>query len=385
MKKLSIRNLGPVREAEIELGRTNVIIGQQSAEKSCVLKTASFCAWAEKKIELAQSCERFEEKGSFLRELLTFHRMTGYGRKDTRIGYETDFMKLCYDNSTGKLAMEWKEKRWDYRRPQIAYIPTERNIVATIPNWMEVRMDDDNVRGFMVDWEEARSVYGKGVDILNLDVTYRYDKASHSDLIDIGDGREIGMINASSGLQSAVPLYVYVDFITGLRDRKKSVVRSIENMHFMELLYEHLMPEDKRGHDYKRMSVERRQVPVLDFGSGNDDIFEEYRKELPHFTVPQHCELFIEEPENNLFPPTQCRLAEWLMEKAGDKHQLFIATHSPYILSTFVESKPDDFRLLFLKRGADGMTTVRTATPDDISEINYYGTDPFINIEAYNE
>lgn len=71
--------------------------------------------------------------------------------------------------------------------------------------------------------------------------------------------------------------------------------------------------------------------------------------------------------------------------KAADGHRLFVSTHSPYILSAFVEGKPEDFRLLFLKRAEDGGATVRTATPDDISEINYYGADPFINIGAYNK
>ena len=40
MKHLVIRNLGPLKEAEVELKRINVIIGSQSSGKSCVLKTA---------------------------------------------------------------------------------------------------------------------------------------------------------------------------------------------------------------------------------------------------------------------------------------------------------------------------------------------------------
>ncbi len=40
MKHLLIHNLGPLKEADIELKRINVIIGSQSSGKSCVLKTA---------------------------------------------------------------------------------------------------------------------------------------------------------------------------------------------------------------------------------------------------------------------------------------------------------------------------------------------------------
>ena len=54
MKHLIIRNLGPVSEADLNLGQVNVIIGMQSSGKSCVLKTACYCAWVEKRIQLAQ-------------------------------------------------------------------------------------------------------------------------------------------------------------------------------------------------------------------------------------------------------------------------------------------------------------------------------------------
>lgn len=85
MKKLTIRNLGPIREAEIELGKINLIIGPQSMGKSCVLKTASMCSWVEKKIELAQTAEQFANGDDFLESLITFHRMEGYECPDTWI------------------------------------------------------------------------------------------------------------------------------------------------------------------------------------------------------------------------------------------------------------------------------------------------------------
>lgn len=382
MKKLTIRNLGPIREAEIELGKINLIIGPQSMGKSCVLKTASMCSWVEKKIELAQTTEQFANGDDFLESLITFHRMEGYERPDTWIAYESDYMTFTYDNTSKKLTVEWKEdKRWMYRRPQIAYIPSERNLVAAISNWLEVRMGDDNIRNFMTDWEEARKNYQNGLDILNLGVAYRYERSSHGDFVSIGDKkRQIRMGNASSGLQSIVPLYVYVDYITHLKRKSISVDREIENEQFRQKLYEHLVP--KGGHPQQLKNVES-SVPQYLYPFSDRKTLKAFTNTSSFYILPQHCELFIEEPENNLFPPTQCQLAEWLIEKMGDRHQLFIATHSPYVLSSFVESDPKDFRLFFLKSDDSGLSTVRTATYDDISEICYYGTDPFINIEAY--
>ena len=43
------------------LKRINVVIGPQSAGKSCILKIACFCAWAEKRIQLEQGKNDFAD------------------------------------------------------------------------------------------------------------------------------------------------------------------------------------------------------------------------------------------------------------------------------------------------------------------------------------
>ena len=99
MKHLVIRNLGPLKEADAELKRINVIIGSQSSGKSCVLKTACYCTWVEKRIELTQTADFFSKDDNFLRELERFHKLKGYIKDDTFIGYESDFMAFSYDNT----------------------------------------------------------------------------------------------------------------------------------------------------------------------------------------------------------------------------------------------------------------------------------------------
>mgnify|MGYP002444764269 CR=1 FL=1 len=47
MKHLVIKNFGPIRSADLQLGQVNVLIGMQSSGKSCVLKTACYCTWVE--------------------------------------------------------------------------------------------------------------------------------------------------------------------------------------------------------------------------------------------------------------------------------------------------------------------------------------------------
>lgn len=203
MKRIIIHNLGPIAEADILLKDVNVIIGEQSIGKSCVLKVSCFCTWVEKRIAIEQSAKRFEKKGVFMEELVNFHRLNGYVHENTYIGYESDFMKFSYDNEHG-FSHEWKKDRWDYKRPKVSYIPAERNLVAVIPNWFEVKSVAENIQDFMADWSDARKAVGDK-DILNLDVAFHYDESSDTDFVKTKDGHVLPFTNVSSGLQSLIP------------------------------------------------------------------------------------------------------------------------------------------------------------------------------------
>ena len=86
MKRIIIRDLGPIAEADILLKDVNVVIGEQSIGKSCALKVACFCTWVEKRIFIEQNARRFEKKGVFMEELVNFHRLNGYVHENTFIG-----------------------------------------------------------------------------------------------------------------------------------------------------------------------------------------------------------------------------------------------------------------------------------------------------------
>ena len=50
MRRIIIRNIGPIKESELELKRFNFIIGPQSSGKSTVAKILSTCSWVEKEV-----------------------------------------------------------------------------------------------------------------------------------------------------------------------------------------------------------------------------------------------------------------------------------------------------------------------------------------------
>lgn len=349
MKHLVIHNLGPLKEADVELKHINVIIGSQSSGKSCVLKTACYCTWVEKRIELTQTSDFFAKDGNFLKELERFHKLKGYIKPDTFISYESDYMAFSYDNATNTFKFEWKEGRWNYRRSKVTYIPAERNLVAAIPNWFQVKFADDNIRDFMADWETARQATQEDITVLNLGVSYHYDVNTKSDRVKVSDDVTLDFTNTSSGLQSVIPLFVHLSHITKIRHDR---IESFANLQENSILLAKLDEEDKK------------------------DVYTNY-------VHTHHCDIFLEEPEANLFPPTQSNLVEWLLNKTKGDHSsnLFIATHSPYILNAFME-KPDIDMALLYTRATDGLMMVKVATEQNFQDIYDYGVDVFFNIET---
>lgn len=95
-------------------------------------------------------------------------------------------------------------------------------------------------------------------------------------------------------------------------------------------------------------------------------------------------DVFLEEPELNLFPPTQSLLVDTLVDFAKSRHGgvLFVATHSPYVVTSFIEKRDNSGVRLFLSQSSDnGKYVIRTASCGDVQQIYDYNIDIFHNIE----
>ena len=400
MKHITIHSIGPIVEADIYLKQINVIIGPQSLGKSTILKIASYCTWVEKKIELQQDSSIFAGD-KFVQALKTFHKMEDYINNDSSISYESDYMKFSYVHSEKEFSFEWKSARWDYKRPKISYIPSERNLVAVIPNWFEISLEQNNIRSFMTEWETARRATTNLLDVLNLNVSYRYDPEQKKDMIQIQDGSTMKITDISSGLQSLIPLYVHLAYLNSLlnqSDNPSKIAGDWVNEELQNKIYDELFVKKGRTEAVERTSlindkgekVEHTMVYGKSIGKQNfffshkEDI-EEFEQILNRFFKTDHCDFFLEEPENNLFPPTQGGLTDWLYDMTNGEraNSLFIATHSPYVLGKLLEKKADiGFFFIYSK---DGKTLVNTASSEDMQTIYDFGVDAFFNIENLAE
>ena len=347
MNKLVIKNIGPLKSATVNLAKYNLFIGPQSSGKSCILKIASYCNWVEKRIELSQSPDDYLNEFVFWKHLVDYHRLNGFIKKGFLIKYESSYMAFSISGSPEKIqfSFKWKPRnRWQYSRPQIAYIPAERNIVAVIPNWFEITFsNDNNIKGYMSDWENARNTFPQysKLDILNLGVSYYYDKEQSRERIHINNNAEIAFLNASSGLQSVVPLCGLINYLTFHelhRPRQLSVAQERELNNLQDTLYRERFTQSNGSVIVGLVDNITKTFPeprVKFFSSHREEAM--FSEIVDKFSLTQYASIYLEEPEENLFPSTQYELVKWMAKQINttQDNSLCIATHSPYILSSF--------------------------------------------------
>ena len=342
MRRLVIRNIGPLKEVALDLKRINVIMGPQSAGKSCMLKIACFCAWAEKRIMLEQGKNGFSDYGYIKENLLDFHKLDGFIAEGSMFAYRTDHLSFTVDfdkrDEEGFFTLRFNSKsHWSYRRSRVAYIPAERNLVAVIPNWLEVSLGNTNLKNFISDWNMTRGLSGADAElpVLDLGVNYYYDADKKRDMVRMANGDSLHFADASSGVQSVVPMWVFLDFLF----HKQYQALPLNKLSFdadNENILQHIYAKKYKTGLAKRIGDGQPYVGKVGMGKLAFASEEEYKecKALFHsFTKTAYSDIYLEEPEQNLFPVTQVKLVETLMAEMKEHNDsLFIATHSPYIL-----------------------------------------------------
>jgi hypothetical protein len=232
------------------------------------------------------------------------------------------------------LQIERQENWLHFLKSKNIYIPAERNFVSVIPNLGKYNETNDNIMSFLYDWFDAKRKYAgsKSLDILDLGVTYSYRKEADADVLQLTNhGGEFYLKNASSGLQSVIPLLMLVDYLTGDIFKEKRVNSVMEIEAYSNALRANI--DAIAGNSYvtprkDAVEIEAMGEPIV---SAEEKILAWLdKRRVMHFT-----NFIIEEPEQNLFPATQRDLIYFLFEKlvnGSRPHSLFITTHSPYIL-----------------------------------------------------
>lgn len=92
--------------------------------------------------------------------------------------------------------------------------------------------------------------------------------------------------------------------------------------------------------------------------------------------------ILFEEPEAHCFPPYITHIAKEIIN--SETNQFFIATHSPYILDTFLENARDELAI-YMADFKDGQTVIKRLSDAEVNEVYDYGLDLFFNAELFTD
>lgn len=312
MIKLSVENFGPITNCNIEISHLTIFVGNQGTGKSTLAKLYSSLAWLEKAFRLQKRNAKKLTKTVFS-DLLNFQQIAIYLDNDTLIRYEGDFCTIEYKD--GNPACSVKNKIDLYTLPKIQYIPAERNLLSVVDKYAQIQFLPELMQNFIEMFDIAvQSEYVQKMKLPVNDLNLRYDRRTHKVLV-YNDRYAVPVGMAASGLQSLIPFVSVLQYFSE-SIFNGSVYRQPDSLENKKLLDNLFMEE-------------------LGYIPENPEKDEKLKKLCR--TIFNSCFIVIlEEPEQNLFPNSQKKVVQYLLEKLNSSvdNKMILTTHSPYVLET---------------------------------------------------
>ena len=286
---------------------------------------------------------------------MTFHQLSGYFNIDSYIYYQSDVIQFTY--KTGIVEVLESDGFDAAKIGCISYIPSERNVV-NLSGISSLPLPENNLRSFIFDWFKAHSYFTKSnpIEIDILPIKYYYSEDEREDLLELSNGKTLPLREASSGMQSVVPLYVYIRYLTGCvlgknvdasydnNTKVNSTIRSLYAKHLfkgvdvldadIDLLLNEESFVDKLDAFRKRLNNLRTTIESDNYKDDDSKVlFKLFFDIEDKLSKPNFLKIVIEEPELNLFPEAQVRLLYYILQSIDVKRDfLVLTTHSPYLL-----------------------------------------------------
>ncbi len=319
MSKIKIKNFGPIKSGLgddwIDLKKVTVFIGNQSSGKSTVAKAISALSWLEKSINRGDTDKGEISFGKF-KEFFEYQRIHNYFADNTLLEYIGEKYHILYD-TTNEYPIIREVEGEEYIVPKIMYIPAERNFLSAISDVYDSRGLPDNVFTFAEELKRAqKELKGQQLRLPIADITYEYNEREDESYI-LGKEYRIGLLEASSGLQSFIPLYLVSRNLTlAITDDEKTLRKNLSVTQALRM--------EKEIAD---LMLDKKVPETL-------DQFKEIEKIRARYY--NKCFLnIVEEPEQNLFPSSQWEMLKSMLEfnNKSEGNTLIITTHSPYIIN----------------------------------------------------
>lgn len=316
-KELKVQNFGPIGEGFKENGgfmpisKITVLCGSQGVGKSCIAKLYSTFSWLEKALVRGDfSIKYLIQYNRFVKTYCAFQNLQNYFSPDTYLHYRGTAFEMIFQNS--KLQVT-SISHSEYERPQIIYIPAERNLLSVVEN-------AENVKGLPPALASMLEVYDVACKNLKADVNlpvnhvyFHYDPLNKISWIQTSKYK-VRLNEASSGMQSVTPMHIVLDYLSRSLSNEENSLKSDKSLKEKENIQKRIneiLKDDSLDSQVRKLLIEQAA-----------DVSNKYLLNV------------VEEPEQNLFPSSQRNVLNSLLSfAAGRGNQLMITTHSPYIIN----------------------------------------------------
>lgn len=313
MTRLYVENFGPVKKCDIEIKHLTVLVGNQGTGKSTIAKLYSSLVWLEKAVRIQKVDINKKMSKTAFSKLMDFQQISSYLKEDTVINYSGDYCQIEFKGNFPFISI--KNNNENYVLPKIQYIPAERNLLSVVDKYVQMQYLSDLMQNFIEIFDVAvQSEYVQKLKLPVNNLQVRYDKRSHK-IIVYNEDYSIPIGVAASGLQSLIPFVSVIHYFT-MRLFKNNQYWKSDSLENKKLLDNLLLKE---------------------LGYLPDNLEKDDNLMKIHKSIFNSCFIAImEEPEQNLFPNSQKKVVQFLLEKLNTSpdNKIIITTHSPYVLET---------------------------------------------------
>ena len=194
------------------------------------------------------------------------------------------------------------------------YVPAERNFISMVNRPNLIKDLPDALLVFLTEYNNAKQRIKGGLELPINNAQLEYNK--QNDIVSVkGEGYKVKLMEASSGFQSIVPLYLV-------------------SLHLSESVKSQANNAQKMSSD----EAKRFEAEVANIWNMPNLTDEQRRIALSAVSARFNKSAFInivEEPEQNLYPESQWMIMKHLLafNNSLDANKLIVTTHSPYLIN----------------------------------------------------
>ena len=322
-ERLIVKSFGPVKDLDITFKKVTLFIGDQGTGKSCVAKLFSMFKWLEKVLSQKKyKLNYFEQYNRFSTKLCPYHRIESFIQPDSYLRFESNLYIFEYKSGSFKISDNNEDVSLFRTNDQnedvdglakIMYVPAERSIVSVAENKTKLLKElPDSSETFSDEFVNAKKFFKSGYELPFERLHFEYDSLNEVGWIS-GNDYKVRLINASSGIQSSLPMCMVSEYLSKMIADREEVKLSKEEKDKLEKRVAEIMQDDAISDSIKDMMI--RQL-----SSAN-----RYDRFIN----------VVEEPELNLFPESLMQVLSSLVaiNASSAQNMLVFTSHSPYSLA----------------------------------------------------